>query len=176
MSRQLVQAPHPVLRQKTRRIRDIDSTVRRLVQDLIDSMPAGGVGLAAPQIGISLRVAIVRLPEDEDYTVLINPKVMRREGEREVEEGCLSMPGFQGLVTRSVKVRVRALGLDGKPVRIKAADDLRAQALEHEIDHLDGVLYVDHLVGEDKLWRIGEEGGPEEEPGHASPRTDNVGG
>ena len=80
------------------------------------------------------------MPEDEIATVLVNPKIVRRQGEREIGEGCLSLEGYQGVVTRSSKVRVRATGLDGKEIRIKAADDLLAQALEHEIDHLDGVL------------------------------------
>lgn len=156
-SRKIVQAPQSVLRQKAKRVRAIDGSIRDLVQDLIDSMPPHGVGLAAPQIGVPLRVAIVRLPDDDEPTVLINPKVVRREGEREIEEACLSLEGYQGLVTRSEKVRVRATRLDGKTVRLKAADDLRAQALEHEIDHLDGVLFVDNLVSEDKLVRLDDE-------------------
>ena len=161
-ARRIVQAPDAVLRRKARRVGAVDGRVHALVQDLIDSLPPHGVGLAAPQIGVPLQVAIVKMPEDEAATVLINPKVVRRQGEREVGEGCLSLEGYQGTVTRSSKVRVRATGLDGKEIRIKAADDLRSQALEHEIDHLAGVLYVDRLVSEDALERIEENA--EDEP------------
>ena len=167
-ARRIVQAPEAVLRRKARRVSAVDGRVRALVQDLVDSLPPHGVGLAAPQIGVSLQVAIVKMPEDEAPTVLVNPKVVRRQGDRVIGEGCLSLEGYQGTVTRSSKVRVRATGLDGKEIRIKAADDLLAQALEHEIDHLDGVLYVDHLVSEDALERLEEQDAAEpadERPG-----------
>ena len=103
-ARRIVQAPEAVLRRKARRVRDVDARVRALAQDLIDSLPPNGVGLAAPQIGVSLQVAIVKLPEDEAPTVLVNPKVVRRQGEREIGEGCLSLEGYEGVVTRSSKV------------------------------------------------------------------------
>ena len=149
----LVHAPHPVLRQKTRQVKNIDRRVRKLVDDMIETMhDANGVGLAANQVGVSLRVAVIHLPDDDEATVLINPKVMRAEGEREIEdEGCLSIPGYRGTVKRAEKIRVRALDIDGKEFRIRAANDLLAQALEHEADHLDGRLYVDRLVSEDSL-------------------------
>jgi peptide deformylase len=155
--------PEPVLRRKTQQVKEITSAIHKLVEDMIDTMHgAWGVGLAANQVGVPLRLAVIQLPEDEQATVLINPKVVRREGEREVEEGCLSIPGYRGLVKRSVKVRIKALGLDGKPLRIKAEDNLLAQALEHETDHLDGVLYIDHLVSKDKLWKVEEDSNEEE--------------
>ena len=96
----LVHAPHPVLRQKTRQVKNIDRRVRKLVDDMIETMhDANGVGLAANQVGVSLRVAVIHLPDDDEATVLINPKVMRAEGEREIEdEGCLSIPGYRGTV------------------------------------------------------------------------------
>ena len=158
----LVHAPHPVLRQKTRQVKDIDRRIRKLVDDMIETMhDANGVGLAANQVGVLLRVAVIQLPDDDKATVLINPKVMRAEGEREIEEeGCLSIPGYRGTVKRAEKIRVRALDIDGKEFRIRAANDLLAQALEHEADHLDGRLYVDRLVSEDALR---EETKPEEE-------------
>lgn len=159
-------APDAVLELKTRRVKEIDDTIRKLVEDMIETMHKNrGVGLAANQVGVPLRVAVVQLPEDEKATVLINPRVTRREGEREVDEGCLSIPGYHGLVKRSLKVRVRAMDLDGKPIRIKGEDDLLAQALEHETDHLDGVLYISRLVDKDKLWKVGEEDSEEEEEG-----------
>ena len=158
----LVHAPHPVLRQKTRQVKDIDRRIRKLVDDMIETMhDANGVGLAANQVGVSLRVAVIQLPDDVEATVLINPKVLRAEGEREIEgEGCLSIPGYRGTVKRAEKIRVRALDIDGKEFRIRAANDLLAQALEHEADHLDGRLYLDRLVSEDALR---EETKPEEE-------------
>ncbi len=85
--------------------------------------------------------------------MLINPEIVKREGEQELEEGCLSIPGYRGLVKRSVKVRARALGLDGKVIRLKA-EGLLAEALEHETDHLNGILYIDHLVSRDHLWKV----------------------
>jgi peptide deformylase len=156
----LVHAPHPVLRQNTRQVKNIDRRVRKLVDDMIETMhDANGVGLAANQVGVSLRVAVIHLPDDDEATVLINPKVMRAEGEREIEgEGCLSIPGYRGMVRRSVKVRAKGLDRNGKQVKV-SAEELLAQALEHEIDHLDGTLYIDQLVSRDQLWK--EE--PEEE-------------
>ncbi len=158
----LVRAPNPVLRQKTRQVKGIDRRIRKLVHDMIETMhDAHGVGLAANQVGISLRIAVIQLPEDEEATVLINPKVLREEGEREIEsEGCLSVPGYRGTVKRAEKIRVRALDIDGKEYRIRAANDLLAQALQHEADHLDGRLYLDRLVSEDALY---EEVRPEQE-------------
>ena len=158
----LVRAPNPVLRQKTLQVKGIDRRIRKLIDDMIETMhDAHGVGLAANQVGISLRVAVIQLPEDEEATVLINPKVLREEGEREIEsEGCLSVPGYRGTVKRAEKIRVRALDINGKEYRIRAANDLLAQALQHEADHLDGRLYLDRLVSEDALY---EEVRPEHE-------------
>jgi peptide deformylase len=147
-------AGDPVLREKTRRVRTIDASVRRLIDDMVETMRAApGVGLAGPQVGSSLRVAVIEIPGQE-VIVLINPEVIRRSGERRVEEGCLSVPGYYGELTRSQSVTVRALDLQGKPFRIKGKDDLLAQALEHETDHLDGVLYVDRMESLDQLVRI----------------------
>jgi peptide deformylase len=112
---------------------------------------APGVGLAAPQVGISLRMVVIHVPEN-DPIALINPEIVKRSGERRLDEGCLSVPGFRGEITRSV--RVLAQGIDpytGKEVRIKAKDDLLAEALEHEIDHINGILYIDYLASPDAL-------------------------
>ena len=98
-------------------------------------------------------MVVIEIPEEDQTRVLINPEIVRREGERVVEEGCLSIPGFRGELVRSVKVRVRALDRDGKPVRFKAGG-LLAQALEHETDHINGFLYIDHLESPDKLWKL----------------------
>ncbi|OGO02524.1 MAG: peptide deformylase [Chloroflexi bacterium RBG_13_54_8] len=152
--------PDPVLRQKARRVPGVDTRLEKLVADMIETMVAApGVGLAAPQVGVSWRVAVIGMP-DEESMVLINPAVVRRTGERLVEEGCLSLPSYRGEIKRSVSVTVKARNLRGKEFRIKA-EGLLAQALEHEIDHLNGVLYVDHLESPDALYRIQ----PEEEHG-----------
>ena len=148
--------PDPVLRERTRKVRDFgDSSLRKLADDLIDSMRHyNGVGLAANQIGSPRRVCVIQLPEDDAPTTLVNLEVTRKEGEREVVEGCLSLPGWQARIPRAEKVWARAAGLDGKPIRYKGATDLLAQALEHECDHLDGKLYVDYLRSQDDLYEV----------------------
>ena len=145
--------PEPVLRQKSKRVRVIDGSVQRLIGDMLETMhSAGGVGLAAPQLGTPLRVIVIGMPEQEDI-VLINPKIVRRSGERLVDEGCLSVPGYIGEIKRAEIVRVKGRDQNGKEVRIKA-NELLAQVLEHEIDHLNGVLYIDYLESMDKLRKI----------------------
>jgi peptide deformylase len=133
--------PNSVLKKKARRVTSIDKSIQRLIDDMIDTMRANsGVGLAAPQIGISLRVAVIEIPGEEVIT-LINPEIIKRDGERSIVEGCLSVPGYCGEMKRSEWVKVKAQDRDGKHFRLKG-EDLLAQALEHEIDHLDGVLYI----------------------------------
>jgi peptide deformylase len=145
--------PEPILRQKSKRVRTIDGSVRKLAGDMIETMhAASGVGLAAPQVGVPLRVIVIGLPDEEDF-VLINPEIVRRSGERLVTEGCLSIPGYFGEIKRAQRVTVKGKDLSGKEVRIKA-EELLAQALEHEIDHINGVLYIDHLESNEKLHRI----------------------
>ncbi|MGA2286648.1 MAG: peptide deformylase [Dehalococcoidia bacterium] len=147
-------AGDPVLRQKTHVVRKIDASVQRLIDDMIDTMhDAHGVGLAAPQIGRSERIAVIGIPEEE-VIVLINPQFVKRSGERLLEEACLSVPGYVGEITRHEAVTVKALNREGRPFRVKAREDLLAQALEHEMDHLDGVLYIDYLESPDQLRRI----------------------
>jgi peptide deformylase len=146
--------PDPILRQKAKKIGKIPANMKKLVSNMVETMnDEHGVGLAANQIGSLQKVAVIQTPEMEEPLVLINPEIVKQEGEREIEEGCLSIPGYRGLVKRSVSVRARALGLDGKVIRIKA-DELLAQALEHEIDHLNGILYIDRLVSPGDLWKI----------------------
>jgi len=146
-------APDPVLRKKAKRLRSVDPSVHRLVKDMIETMhDASGVGLAAPQVGISLRVIVIGLPEQEEI-VLINPEVVRRKGERVLDEGCLSVPGYVGQLKRSESVTIKGRNLKGKEIRIKA-DELLCQALEHEIDHINGVLYLDRLASMDDLHKV----------------------
>jgi len=149
---------NPVLRCRTKRVSKIDKMVLRLIEDLTHTLEqSDGAGLAAPQIGSSLRVAVVCLPDQKPYAI-INPEVIKRIGTREIEEGCLSLPGYQGRIKRSCSVTVKCLGIDGKPMKIRARD-LLAQVLEHEIDHLDGVLYIDRLENRNKVYKVdpGEE-------------------
>ena len=146
-------APDPVLRQRAKRIRAVDGSIHRLINDMLETMhSAPGVGLAAPQVGIPLRVIVICIPEQEAIA-LINPEIVRRRGERLVNEGCLSVPGYIGEVKRSEAVTVKGRDPSGKEIRIRA-DELLAQALEHEIDHLNGVLYIDRLESRDKLRKI----------------------
>jgi peptide deformylase len=153
-------APEPMLRQKAKRVRNMDESIKRLIDDMLETMPAvSGVGLAAPQVGVPLRVAVIGIPEEETI-VLINPEIVKRSGERTVLEGCLSIPGYRGEIQRSVSVTVKGRDRQWKEVRLKATE-LLAQALEHEIDHLNGVLYIDHLESPDNLYQIE----PEEERG-----------
>ena len=147
----IIEFPDPVLRQRARKVRKIGDSIRALADDLVDTMShAGGVGLAANQIGVLKRVIVIQLPDDEEAQVYVNPEIVQREGERRVEEGCLSIPGFKATITRSIWVKFRGLDMESKLVRLKA-EGLLAQALEHEIDHLNGILYVDHLASHEEL-------------------------
>jgi peptide deformylase len=147
--------PDPVLRQKAHKVSRTDPTVRKLIDNMIETMhEANGVGLAAPQVGLPLRIVTICLPEDEaEEIVLINPEIIKKSGEREIEERCLSVPGYFGLVKRAQNVIAKGRNQDWKEVRIKA-DGLLAQALEHEIDHLNGTLFVDLVESPDKLKKI----------------------
>lgn len=162
---QLTHSPDPMLRRRTRWVKQIDSSIQRIIDDMIETMHAQrGVGLAANQVGIPLRLAVIQTEEEDEPIVLINPEIVRRKGEREVDEGCLSIPGYRGTVRRSVKVRAKALDRNGKPFRIRAEGGVLAQALEHETDHLNGVLYTDHLVG-DQLRPVEAPAAALEDPG-----------
>jgi peptide deformylase len=155
--------PDPILRQKAKRVTRIDRSVQRLIDDMVDTLRAepNRAGLAAPQVGVLLRVAVIELPEQALIT-LINPEIVKKEGERIVQEGCLSIPGYFGEIKRAVMVKVKAKDRDGKEFRLKA-EGLLAQALEQETEHLDGVLYIDHLESEEKLFEAAQEEEEEEE-------------
>ena len=156
-----------VLRQKARRVRDFDTQLHQLLDDMVETMiDAEGIGLAAPQTGVSRRVIVVRLPDNEEeygeeagklYEV-VNPEIIKHSRETvEGVEACLSIPGYFGTVDRHVAVVVRGQDRNGKSLRIKAYD-WHARVFQHEIDHLNGVLFVD-LAKE--LWKAGEEPSPE---------------
>jgi peptide deformylase len=144
--------PDPVLRQKAKKVTKIDDSIQKLIDDMIDTLRAdpNRAGLAAPQVGVLLRVAIIEVPEQELIT-MINPEIVKKEGERIVQEGCLSIPGYFGEIKRAVTVKVKARDRHGKQFRLKA-QGLLAQALEQEIEHLDGILYIDHLESPEKLF------------------------
>jgi peptide deformylase len=148
--------PDPIVRQKAKRVTRIDRSVQKLIDDMIDTLRAepNRAGLAAPQVGVLLRIAVIELPE-RGLITLINPEIIKKEGERIVREGCLSVPGYFGEIRRALTVKVKAKNRDGKEFRLKA-EGLLAQALEQEIEHLDGVLYIDHLESEEKLFEAVE--------------------
>ncbi len=149
--------PDPVLRQKAKRVKNIDGSIQKLIANMLETVQAdpGRAALAAPQVGTSLRVIVIDFPGAENI-VLINPEIVKRSGERSVTEGCLSIPGYYGETKRSEQVTVKGQNASGKEIRIKASE-LLAQALEHEIDHLNGRLYIDLLESQDKLHKVEDE-------------------
>lgn len=160
----ILTAENKLLRQKSKKVTRFGDSLRQLVDDMYDTLhSANGLGLAAPQIGVLQRVFIVEMPAEYDekgkeitpaerYT-LVNPEFIRMRGEAEMEEGCLSVPGYRGRVKRAVEVTIKAQDLHGKPIRYRA-DDLLAHAFQHEFDHLEGVLYLDRIESPDNLWSI----------------------
>lgn len=152
--RRIRTAPDPVLKRKAKKIHTIDSSVKKLIRDMLETMRAepGRAGLAAPQVGVSLQVIVIGIPEEEEI-VLVNPEIVRRRGERIIDEGCLSVPGYFGQIGRSESVTVKGRDQTGKEVRIKA-EGLLAQALEHEIDHLNGKLYIDYPEVRETLRKV----------------------
>ena len=141
--------PDPVLKQKTRKITTFDSSVRKLAQDMLDTMyDNDGVGLAAPQVGVSKRLMVidVNAGSEEDPAkpiVFINPVIIEKEGEMVGQEGCLSFPDVFFEVKRASRIVVRYQNLAGKELKLEAADNLLCRAIQHEIDHLDGELFID---------------------------------
>lgn len=133
----------PVLRQHSSEVSTVDGEVRRLIEDMFETMDAArGVGLAANQVGVAKRVAVVAV--DDDRFAMVNPRIVEAEGRIVAEEGCLSIPEIYGDVARAERVVVEADDADGVPYR-KEATGLTARAIQHEIDHLDGILFLDHL-------------------------------
>jgi len=135
----------PVLRRKAEPVTQVTSELKRMIADMVDTMyEEVGIGLAAPQVGISLRLMVVSDNEGRHAFPMINPVITERRGEVTAEEGCLSLPGIFAPVTRSEWVRVEGQDLDGRPIVIEGRG-LRARVFQHEIDHLDGILFLDHL-------------------------------
>jgi peptide deformylase len=143
----ILEYPDPRLRTRAVPVATVDDRIRRLIDDMLETMYAApGVGLAATQVNVHQRVLVADVSKEQDQPmVFINPEVIEREGKTEAEEGCLSVPGiFDKLSTRSARIVVRALGRDGRPFEIEA-DGLLAVCIQHEMDHLEGKLFVDYL-------------------------------
>ena len=134
----------PVLRERAVEVREVDDEIRTLVEDLFETMVADrGIGLAGNQVGVARRVAVVQT-EDEEAVILIDPVILDREGTVRGEEGCLSIPEIFADVDRAHRIVVETTTLDNRRVTVEATD-LRARAIQHEIDHLDGILFIDHV-------------------------------
>ncbi len=158
--RTILGVEHPVLRRKCTKIRALDASTQRLVDDMIETMrDANGVGLAAPQVGVPIRLFVVEIPEESDEPnagelfVIYNPEILKKDELYYPEEGCLSMPGWVANVPRFRRVVLKGRDRQGKEIRLRA-EGLLAHALQHETDHLDGVLFFDHLENMDQLRRV----------------------
>ena len=152
--RPILTAYEPILRQRAKRVSTYDASLHRLLDDMLETMrDAPGVGLAANQIGVPLQVAIIEI--DTKITELVNPQIVRSSGEQLDWEGCLSIPGYVAETERHAKVTVKARDRYGKEFRVKG-EELLARALQHEIDHLNGTLYIDHLESLEELDHVSE--------------------
>jgi peptide deformylase len=158
--RPIVQADNPLLRKKSKKVKRFGRALQNLIDDMVETMHAvHGLGLAAPQIGVSRQVIVIQLPEDEEDSqsgklyVLCNPEIVKTVGEEESEEGCLSVPGFVGDVRRAAAVTVKGFDRHGKKMRVKA-EGLLARAFQHEIDHINGTLYIDRVDSPEKIRHI----------------------
>ena len=142
----ILKFPDPRLRNSAKPVADVDENVRKLADDMLQTMyEAPGIGLAATQVGVAHQVIVIDISEDrDDPLVLINPEILEAEGEEEMEEGCLSVPGFYDTVKRAEKVKLKAMDLDGAEFT-RDLDGLLAVCVQHEIDHLHGKLFVDYL-------------------------------
>jgi peptide deformylase len=160
----------PALRRSAAPVGEVTPELRRIIADMTETMyDEVGIGLAAPQVGISLRLIVLSDEEGRGVQALLNPAIVDRSGEATGEEGCLSIPGVFAPVTRAARVKVEARSLDGQPLTIEARG-LRARVLQHEIDHLDGVLFIDRVdpMVRDRIKRkIKKEGLREDASRHA---------
>jgi peptide deformylase len=160
-TREIITIGHPTLRQKARKVTKFGPELRQLIDDMIETMrKAPGVGLAAPQVNVAERVIVVELPADEEegtpaeLYAFVNPEIIKMSHEAEDgQEGCLSVPGYVGEVPRYTMVVVRGQDARGKPQRVRAKDYL-ARIFQHEIDHLDGVLFIDRVEDPSKIHKI----------------------
>ncbi len=145
-TRNIITEEDNTLRKKSREVTEFDERLAALVADLIETMHAAdGLGLAAPQVGVLRRIAVVARNEPDDELILINPKIVATEGEQFKEEGCLSIPGVYGIVKRPMKVTVETYDLNGNKHEV-TADEVTAVAICHETEHLDGILFRDKVI------------------------------
>ena len=144
--RQIREDGDEILRKKSKEVEEVDDKIRQILDDMEETMHKyNGVGLAAPQIGLLKRLVVIDLYDDKGTIKLINPEIIKEKGTQEVEEGCLSFPNKFGKIVRPAEVTVKALDENGKQIKI-SAKGLLAQALSHEIDHLNGILFVDKVL------------------------------
>jgi peptide deformylase len=170
-TREIITIGHPTLRQKARKVTKFGPELKQLVEDMTETMrKAPGVGLAAPQVNVSERVIVVELPADEEegipaeFYTFVNPEIIKTSHDVEDgQEGCLSIPGYMGEVPRHTMVVVRGLDARGRPQRVRAKDYL-ARILQHEIDHLDGVLFIDRMEDPSKIHKVTSEEAAEPTP------------
>lgn len=169
MVREIRKIGDPVLRRKAKKVEKVTKETRKLIDDMLETMRAShGIGLAAPQVGVSQRVVVLEIEKKEDnpgsgvtYT-LVNPEVVKQSEESwQNQEGCLSIPGWRGEVERPLRITLKALDRDGNRIKLDL-EGWVARVAMHEVDHLDGVLYIDRLVAPDRIWRV-EEGEEETE-------------
>jgi peptide deformylase len=160
--RKIITTENPILRQKAKKVHRFDPSLQKLVDDMFETMHvSNGVGLAAPQIAQSIRVFVAEY--EGQKVAMFNPEIIKAEGEERGPEGCLSIPGYVGEnIRRATKVVVKGLDVRGKPIRVNA-EDWFARILQHEIDHLDGILFLDRLDSPEDLREIREEDLAEEE-------------
>jgi peptide deformylase len=152
--RPILTAEAPILRERTKRVSSFDASLHRLLDNMLETMrDAPGVGLAANQIGVPLQIMVIEV--DDRVTELVNPEVVKASGEQLDWEGCLSIPGYVAETPRFAKITVKARDRHGKEFRVKG-EELFARALQHEIDHLNGGLYIDHLDSLEELVRVPE--------------------
>jgi len=144
--RKIRQEGDEILKKKSRPVEEINEKIQELIDDMLDTMyKANGVGLAAVQVGVLKQVIVIDIDDGDEPLILINPKIIKQKGEQEVEEGCLSFPNKFAKVIRPVEIVVEAIDREGKTFRVKGKE-LLAQAISHEIDHLNGEVFVDKIV------------------------------
>jgi len=159
--RKIIYADDPRLRQKAKKVKNFGPELKKLAADMLETMrESNGVGLAGPQIGVMQRIFVAEIPEDEEDPdsgksfVIINPEITKRSEKREEgQEGCLSIPGWYGMVNRHVGIEIKTRTLKGKTIKLRPTGFL-ARIFQHENDHLDGILFVDHISEAEKLWQI----------------------
>ena len=153
MIKPIIKLPNPILRQKSKEAKEVTQDMKELIEDMAETMKESqGVGLAAPQVGVLRRIIIVKTQDGPQ--AFVNPKIIRKSKKKETEEeGCLSLPGIRLEIKRAKEVEVEALDKEGREIKIKV-QDLTARIIQHEIDHLDGILFIDRIPFW-RRWKIG---------------------